>query len=123
MIAVGSLLHISDNSGALSAKCIKVIGTTNPLKKGKVGDIIVVTLVKVKSAKKISAHQIKKALLIGCRYPTVKSSGVHVSSPLNTIILLDDRLSPLGNRINSYTLSNLRFKNYMKVVSLSFGVI
>lgn len=122
MISVGTILHISDNSGALEARCIKVVGG-NPLKKGKVGDLIIVSLTKVKSSKKLAVHQVKKALIIGTIYPIEKHSGIFIKYSKNNIILLDDKRSPIGNRINNYTISNLRLKNYMKIVSLSIGIL
>lgn len=122
MISVGTLLFISDNSGASTASCIKVLGT-HQRKKGVPGDILVVTLKKVKTNKKVSPHQIKKAILMGTRYPVIKPNGVFVRFKKNTVILIDDRHTPVANRVNQYVLSNFRFKNYMKIVSISFGMV
>lgn len=122
MISVGTLLHISDNSGASTASCIKVLGTT-PKQKGTPGNILVVTLKKVKSNKKVNPHQIKKAILMATTYPVRKSNGVIIRFQKNSIILIDDRFNPIANRINQYVLSNFRLKNYMKIVSISFGML
>jgi large subunit ribosomal protein L14 len=43
MIQVGTLLAISDNSGAKKAKCIKILKKTKK-NMGQVGDLIVVSL-------------------------------------------------------------------------------
>ena len=122
MISVGTNLHISDNSGGLTATCIKVLGQ-NPKKKGIPGNILIVALKKVKIGKKVDTHQIKKALLMTTSYPSVKSNGVRVSFKSNNIVLIDDRYNPLGNRVNQHVLSNFRLKNYMKIVSISFGMV
>lgn len=122
MIATGTLLFISDNSGAATAACIKVLGT-HQKKKGVPGDLLIVTLKKVKISKKVISHQIKRALLMGTSYPIIKSNGVIIRFKKNTIILIDERNNPIANRINQYVLSNFRFKNYMKIVSISFGML
>lgn len=119
---MGSSINISDNSGASRGKLIKVLGST-PLKKGHVGDIVILTITKVKTLKKVFTHQVRKGLIIGTVSPIVKSSGVTVSFSTNNLVLLDDRNNPIGNRINHFTISNLRFKNYMKIVSISFGLL
>ncbi len=116
------MLHVSDNSGALKAYCIKVLGS-NPRKKGVVGDTLVVTLTKVRTGRKVTNHQIKKAVLLSTVKPFTRPSGVIVSFPKNSVVLLDDRMSPLANRVNQVTVSNLRVKKYMKIVSISFGII
>ena len=123
MISVGSKVYSADNSGVVHARCLKVVGGSNPLKKGKAGDVIILTLTKVKSGTKVENHQLKKALVIGCKYANKKRSGVSIQYAANYVVILDDRLAPLGNRINNFTISNLRFKNYMKIVSLSFGIL
>jgi large subunit ribosomal protein L14 len=122
MISVGTKLYISDNSGAVQASCIKVLGTS-PRRKGKPGDIIVVAIQKVKNATKVDTHQVKKALILGTVYPIQKSTGITIRFKKNTAILIDDKHMPIANRITQYVLSNFRLKNYMKIVSLSFGML
>jgi ribosomal protein L14 len=122
MISVGTKLHISDNSGAVHASCIKVLGTS-PKQKGRPGDIIVVAIQKVKNSTKVDTHQVKKALILGTVYPIHKSTGITLQFKKNTAILIDDKKMPIANRITQYVLSNFRLKNYMKIVSLSFGMI
>lgn len=122
MISVGTKLHISDNSGAVLASCIKVLGTS-PRQKGKPGDLIVVAIQKVKKATKVDTHQVKKALIVGTVYPIHKPTGMSIQFRKNTAILIDDKKMPIANRITQYVLSNFRLKNYMKIVSLSFGML
>ena len=122
MISVGSRLYISDNSGAVTATCIKVPGNSTRMK-GKPGNVIIVTLNKVKSNKKITPHQIKKALLVGTVYPFRKANGVSIRFSKNSAILLDDRGAPLSNRVKQHVLSDLRAKHYMKIISISFGIL
>jgi len=122
MISVGTILNVSDNSGASTASCIKVLGA-HQRKKGVPGDLLVVTLKKVKLNKKVSPHQIKRAILMGTSYPIIKANGVILKFKKNSIILLDDRNNPIANRVNQFVLSNFRLKNYMKIVSISFGMV
>ena len=60
---------------------------------------------------------------MGTSYPIIKSNGVIIRFKKNNIILIDDRNTPIANRINQFVLSNFRLKNYMKIVSISFGMV
>ena len=57
MIQVGSHLAITDNTGGRFGKCIKVYGGNH----AKIGDIILISLKKIKSAKKNQKFKISCA--------------------------------------------------------------
>lgn len=59
MIQVGTIVRVSDNSGAVLAKCINILGHSNR-KYASIGDTIVVS---VKSIRKAKLSQTRKAKL------------------------------------------------------------
>ena len=122
MISVGTSLYVSDNSGAVSAYVIKILGNNQKVK-GRIGDFLIVAIKKVKPNKKISRHQVKRALLLGTVFPTARTNGISVSFAKNSVVLVDEKSKPLSNRINQFVFSNLRIKNYMKIVSISLGIV
>jgi ribosomal protein L14 len=68
MVMVQSLIKISDNSGALIGKCIRVVKNNSLL--GLPGDVVLVTIKKVfekkhlKKSKRIKKGQLCKILLL-----------------------------------------------------------
>jgi large subunit ribosomal protein L14 len=65
MIKVGSKLIVVDNSGAKLAKCIKLMGKQ---KISTVGNLILVTLFKFISNKKVKKRTIYLGLIVGIVY-------------------------------------------------------
>jgi len=65
MIYKHSLLGIADNSGA---KVLKTIHVINKLKFGKVGDLILVTLLKFLHGKKVKKKTFYLGLIISVKY-------------------------------------------------------
>jgi len=67
MIQQQSILKVCDNSGAKTVKCIKVLGGFNK-KIAKLGDIIVVSIQKLRNKSKITSKvkkgEVYKALIL-----------------------------------------------------------
>ena len=73
MIQQQTILRVSDNSGAKTAKCIKVLGGSKK-KIGHVGDTIIVSIQqlrnKSKRTSKVKKGEIYKALIIRTKKTT-----------------------------------------------------
>lgn len=100
MIQQQTILNVSDNSGAKTAKCIKVL---NGFKKktGTIGDIITISIKKLRETKKVSKvkkGEIYKALIIRTKKAT-KNSHCYSSFSDNAVILLDKQNNFIGTRI------------------------
>jgi len=65
MLYKQSLLGIADNSGA---KVLKTIRVVNKLKFGKVGDLILVTLLKFLQGKKVKKKTFYLGLIVSVKY-------------------------------------------------------
>jgi len=62
MIFAGTILSVCDNSGVKWVQCLKILGK-RPKAFGKPGDIIVISVKKVKSLSKIKKKDIYKAII------------------------------------------------------------
>lgn len=117
MIKVESVIPIVDNSGALIAKCIKVLCSKTQL--GRVGSIIIVSIQKIASDSKIEKGQIFKALVVKTKGITYRRSGMSSFSVQNGIILLKKtELVPYSNRIRGVSFIELRKQGFSKLLSL-----
>jgi len=61
MIFTGSLLQVCDNSGVKLVKCLKILGR-KPKSPGKIGDIIIVNIQRIKIFSKIKKKKFIKRL-------------------------------------------------------------
>ncbi|KAJ2721761.1 54S ribosomal protein L38, mitochondrial [Coemansia sp. Benny D115] len=130
MIQMKSKLNVIDNSGAIVAECIKVLRNA---KFAGVGDEIVVAVKKARpisdktaasqSAAKIRKGDVRRAVIVRTKKEIRRPDGRYVRFDDNACVLLNNQQQPLGSRILGLVSAELRFKNWVKVVSLAPRVI
>lgn len=126
MIQQQTILKVSDNSGAKTVKCIKVLGGFKK-KYAKIGDIIVVSVQQLRNTSKKTSKVLKgmvfRALVIRSKIKYKKKDGSFIYLQNNTAILLNKQGNPIGTRILGPITKNLKKKKFMKIISLSTGLI
>jgi large subunit ribosomal protein L14 len=104
MISSGTILKVIDNSGAVQARCIRILGNK---KEAKLGDHIVVSIQKSKPNSRILEGRVQKGLILQVKKPTRFIDGSLLSQGLNSIILLNNQGNPIGNRLHSPIIFSL----------------
>jgi large subunit ribosomal protein L14 len=122
MIFTGSLLHVCDNSGVKLVKCLKVLGR-KPKSYGKIGDIIVVNIQRIKIFSKIKKKEIYKAVIVRLKKKIRRIDGSYINFNKNSIILLNNKGLPVGTRVFGPVSKELRTKKHLKLVSLCSKMI
>ena len=126
MIQEQTILKVHDNSGAKQVKCIKVLNGFKS-KLAKQGDIIVVSILslrnKFKHTSKVKKGEIYKALLLKTNSVYTSKTGVKYFFKDNSVCLLNKQGKPLGTRIIGSITKNLKKHKWLKLVSLSSGLI
>lgn len=117
MIFSGTLLNVVDNTGALKAKCIHIYKR----KKALLGDVILVSLKRVKPLSKVKKGQVIKGLLVNSNQPMCYLGGHIIKSGMNSIILLKNNSEILGSRFKGSIFYKLRDKG-IKYLTLSSRV-
>lgn len=126
MIQAGTFLNVIDNSGAKNVSCIKVLSGYRRRYAG-VGDLIVVSVknlrTKRRSTSKIKKGEMSKAVVVRTK-STIKSfSGERLNFFENSAVLLNNQKKPLGTRIFGSLPKTFRFTKYLRLVSLSAGIV
>jgi large subunit ribosomal protein L14 len=125
MIQQQTLLKVADNSGAKIVKCIKVLGGFRK-KQAKIGDIIVVSIKKLrdnpKKITRLKKKDIFKAVVVRTTHGSNKTTGFFVTFEGNFVALLDKQENPLGTRLSGFLPKKLK-KKFNKLVSLSSYII
>lgn len=122
MIFSGSLLSVCDNSGVKLVKCLKVLGR-KPRSFGKIGDILVVNIQRIKIFSKIKRKEIFKAIIVRLKKKVQRLDGSYINFSKNSIILLSNKGIPIGTRIFGPVSKELRIKKNSKLVSLCSKMI
>jgi large subunit ribosomal protein L14 len=124
MIQMQTLVDVADNSGAKTARCIRVLGGTRQRTAG-IGDIIVVSIQKAIPGAQdaVRAGKVTRGVIVRCKKPTRRSDGSYVRFDRNAIVLVDNEGNPRGTRIFGAVARELRDRRYMKIVSLASEVV
>ena len=116
MIQQRTILRVSDNSGAKTGKCLKVLGGFKK-KYPKIGDIVIVSVQhlrnKSKKTSKVKKKEIYKALIIQTKTKDRKKTGYEKFFKKNAIVLLNKQ----GNPIDTIILKSLPHKNYKNLLT------
>ena len=120
MIQVGTVLIVSDNSGAKKAKCIKIL-KRNKNKGGQVGNLIVVSLQEIipRSHRNLKKGQVCKAVILETKQTQRRQDGSSYSFQRNTVALISAQGSPLGTRIQGAAPFEVRRENFMRLLALT----
>ena len=126
MIQPQTILKVSDNSGAKTVKCIKVL---NGFKKkyAKLGDYIIVSVQQLrntfKATSKVKKGEVYKALIIRSNTGYIKKNGIKTIFNENSVILINKQLAPISTRIIGPLPQFFKKKKFQQFTSLSFGTI
>nr|UNJ18882.1 ribosomal protein L14 [Cyanidioschyzonaceae sp. 1 FvB-2021] len=127
MIYVGTNLKVLDNSGASIVKCIGIIGSNNPKFAG-IGDIVVITVKNTgffssNVRNKVNKGSICYALVVQTKKNKRFLDNLWTNFMNNGVVLIDNKTNLLFTRVKIPISYTLRFKRFVKVLSLSKYVL
>lgn len=120
MLGTSSILKVTDNTGVKYVKCIKVARTVSAYGKkqlASVGDILLVSIKILRPLEKIKKGQLFRGLIVRTRRPIKRSYGI-LKFTENSVILLNKKLEPLGNRIFGPLSRESVERNFVKFASI-----
>jgi large subunit ribosomal protein L14 len=122
MVQVETMLTIADNSGARTAKCIRVLGGS--LRRyARVGDIIVVSVRDALPDSEIKKGQVVKAVVVRTKKEYRRPDGSYIRFDQNAAVLINEDKEPRASRIFGPVARELRDRHFMKIVSLAPEVV
>ena len=121
MIQEETDLMVADNTGARRVRCFRVLGQRK--RYAYVGDIIRVSVKEAIPGGAVKKGQKLKALVVRTKHPVSRVDGTYLRFDNNAVVLVDDKLNPIGTRVFGPVARELREKNFMKVISLAPEVL
>lgn len=122
MIQEETLLTVADNSGAKTAKCIRVLGGTGR-RYARVGDVVVMAVKTALPDGTIKKGQVVKGVIVRTRKEVGRRDGSYIRFSENAVVILSAEGEPVGTRIFGPVARELREKRFMKIVSLAPEVV
>jgi large subunit ribosomal protein L14 len=122
MVQVQTILTIADNSGARTAKCIRVLGGS--LRRyARIGDIIVVSVRDALPDSDIKKGQVAKAVVVRTKKEYRRPDGSYIRFDQNAAVLINEDKEPRASRIFGPVARELRDRQFMKIISLAPEVV
>ena len=122
MIQEESLLTIADNSGAKTAKCIRVLGGTGR-RYARVGDIVVLAVKSAIPQGTIKKGQVVRGVIVRTRNEQRRKDGSYIRFGDNAAVILNAEKEPVGTRIFGPVARELRERRFMRILSLAPEVL
>ncbi|MAD43684.1 MAG: 50S ribosomal protein L14 [Oceanobacter sp.] len=122
MIQTQSMLDVADNSGAKRVQCIKVLGGSHRRYAG-IGDLIKVSVKEAIPRGKVKKGQVMNAVVVRTRKGVRRPDGSVIRFDVNSAVLLNASLAPIGTRIFGPVTRELRSEQFMKIISLAPEVL
>ncbi len=122
MIQPQSILEVADNSGAKKVMCIKVLGGFHR-RYARIGDTVVVSVKEAIPDSNIKKGSVAKAVVVRTRKELRRPDGSYIRFGQNAVVLTNAEGDPIGTRIFGPVARELRWKEFMKIVSLAPEVL
>jgi large subunit ribosomal protein L14 len=121
-ITLGTNLIVADNSGALLAQCIKIIGGTSK-KASKVAQVVVLTIKKANPNSKVKKGTVCKGLIVRTAFPIRRKDGTVLRFDSSSVVIIDKQGEPIGTRVFGPVAREVRNAGYVKIASLAEEVL
>jgi large subunit ribosomal protein L14 len=122
MIQMQTCMDVADNSGARRVQCIKVLGGSHRRTAG-IGDVVVVSVKDAIPRGRVKKGTVHKAVIVRTATPLKRDDGTSIRFDRNAAVLINQAGEPVGTRIFGPVTRELRFKNFMKIISLAPEVL
>ena len=122
MIQSSTYLDSADNTGAKRLFCIKVLGGSGRKYAG-LGDVVVVSVKEAIPKSKVDKGSVHKAVIVRVTKEQRRPDGTYVRFDNNAAVIIDKENEPVGTRVFGPIARELRFKGFMKIISLAPEVV
>jgi large subunit ribosomal protein L14 len=126
MIQSGTFLNVIDNSGAKLVCCIKVMRGFKR-RYASMGDVVLVSVKTLRKKRrlfsKVKKGEIYRALIIRTKIGVNYISSDNLKFLTNSVVLLKRQNKLIGTRVFGSISKNFRYTKYMRLVSLSAGLV
>jgi large subunit ribosomal protein L14 len=122
MIQTQTILEVADNSGAKRVQCIRVLGGSRR-RYARLGDIVVVAVKEAIPDGTVKKGTVQKGVIVRTKKETRRPDGSYIRFDQNAVVLINAQMEPIGTRIFGPVARELRWKEFMKIISLAPEVI
>lgn len=121
MIAEETYLDVADNTGARKVKCFRILGQSK--RYARLGDLVKVSVRETQPRGMVKKGEVRLAVIVRASQTTPRPDGSSIRFDSNAVVLIDEKMNPLGSRVFGPVARELRDKNFAKIISLAPEVL
>ena len=122
MIQEYTILNVADNTGAKRIMCFRILGGTRR-KTASIGDVVVCSVKDATPNGQVKKGEVIKAVIVRTKKSVRRRDGSYIRFDQNAAVLINAEGEPVGTRIFGPVARELRWKEFMKIVSLAPEVL
>lgn len=123
MIQPQTLVRVTDNSGAKTARVFKVLGGSKK-RYAELGELVVCAVQTAEPRKAVKKKDVVYGVVVRQRKPYRRKDGSYVSFDDNAVVIVDKvKKEPRANRVFGPIPRELSEAGYQKIVSLAPEVV
>ena len=122
MLQMTSQFEVADNSGAKRVFLINIAGGSTRFY-GSIGDVVTVSIREALPGSKVKKGNVAKAVIVRTAKEIRRADGSYIKFDVNSAVLINKELEPIGTRIFGPVARELRAKKFMKIISLAPEVL
>ena len=122
MIQNYTYMDVADNSGAKQAMCFHVLGGSKR-RYASLGDVIVVAVKEAIPQATVKKGDVSRAVIVRTTKEVRREDGSYIKFDRNACVLINKEGEPIGTRIFGPVARELRWKKFMKIISLAPEVL
>ena len=117
-----TMVTVADNSGAKQAKCFRVLGGSRR-RYAYLGDVVVCAVKQAIPGGTVKKGDVVKAVVVRATKEQRRRDGSYIRFDENAVVIINEKLEPIGTRIFGPVARELREKRFAKIVSLAPEVV
>ena len=122
MVQQQTMLKCADNTGALELMVIRVLGGSWR-RSGNIGDIVVASVKKARPGGMVKKGDVVKAVIVRSVQGVSRDDGSFLKFDENAGVIVKDDKTPRGTRIFGPVARELRYYDFMRIISLAPEVV
>jgi large subunit ribosomal protein L14 len=122
MIQIYTMLDVADNSGAKKVMCFHVFGGSKR-RYASIGDVIKVAVKEAIPQGTVKKGEVVNAVVVRTTRSVRRDDGSYIKFDRNAAVLINAQGEPIGTRIFGPVARELRWKKFMKIISLAPEVL
>lgn len=122
MIQQQTYLTVADNTGAKTAMCIRVLGSSGR-RYARVGDLIIISVKDAEPRGTVRKKSVERAVVVRTKTLTRRKDGSGIRFDDNACVIIQKDGMPKGTRVFGPVARELRAKGYQKIISQAPDVL